>query len=81
MAWCHNAGDWGHPISSARLTLPPGNHTGLTGCHHSFKVGEQAGNSELLSTFECPLCKILWDHTPPPQCTHLTLPLCLPHSL
>ena len=81
MAWCHNAGDWGHPNPIARLTLPPGNHTGLMGCHHSFSVGEQAGNSEPPLTFKRSLCKILLDHTPPPQHTHLTLPLCSPHSL
>ena len=53
VAWRHNAGEWGHPIPSARLTLPPGNHRGLRGRHCSFSVGEGAGTSEQPSTFKC----------------------------
>ena len=41
-AWRRNAGDWGHPNPSARLTLPPGHRTGLMGAtsHSGWENGQ-----------------------------------------
>ena len=57
--WGHNAGDWGPPGPSARLTLPPGRHPGPSGHRQSFRVGEQEGPSKPPVTFQGPCNKTL----------------------
>ena len=79
-AWHHNAGDWRHPSHSARLTLPPGRHPGLSGRRCTFSVGEWPGSSEPLVTFEGPLCQNPWAHAPLAQCPHHGLPSHYLHS-
>ena len=80
-AWRHNAGDWGPPSDSARLTLPPSHHKGGSGPRHSFSTGKRAGHSEHLATFEAPPRQNHWAQAPPPQRPHRGLPLRSPHSL
>ena len=41
-AWLRNAGDWGLPSPSARLTLSTSHHTGESGPRRSFRTGEMA---------------------------------------
>ena len=62
------------------LNLPPVHHTGPTGPCCSFSVGERAGPSVHVVTFEGAPSQIPWAHTPPYHCPHLGLVLCSPHT-
>ena len=68
-AWSRNAGDWGHPNSSATLSLPPSHHMGASGPQRSFKTEKVQCTPSAWLHSKAP-APSPWAHTPPPQRPH-----------